>query len=172
MNTGKVGLTPIDTPAVTVAPFHDVERARELVVSQWGDDAIIIGCKAHRTDEMSLIAATHPDGDVLGVGYYKILPQVVQIGAIIVVGQGNAGVGSALFEAIVAQARLAGARMLRAVVTNDNVEAMRFYQKKGMRFVSLFPGIADAFRAYRPGLRPMGRHGIPCRDIIELEMDL
>jgi RimJ/RimL family protein N-acetyltransferase len=167
-----VNVVQIDRPAVIIAPFHDVEKARALVIAEWGDDAIIIGCKANRTDEMSLIAATRADGALLGVGYYNTLPQVAQIGAIIVTGPEGAGVGSALFDAIVTQARQLNARKLRAVVTNDNFEAMRFYQRKGMRFVSLFPGIGEAFRAYRPGLRPMGRHGIPCRDIMELEMDL
>jgi RimJ/RimL family protein N-acetyltransferase len=157
---------------VVIAPFSDVGKARELVIAEWGDDAIIIGCKANRTEDMKLIAATRADGEVLGVGYYNMLPQTAQIGAIIVTGPEGAGVGSALFDAVVDEARAVNAKKLRAVVTNDNFEAMRFYQKKGMRFVSLFPGIGEAFRAYRPGLRPMGRHGIPCRDIIELEMDL
>ena len=49
---------------------------------------------------------------------------------------------------------------------------MRFYQRQGMRFMTLFAGGTDAFRAFRPGLRVMGQHGIPCRDVIELEIDL
>ncbi len=63
-------------------------------------------------------------------------------------------------------------RKIRACTSNDNLDAMRFYQKRGMRLLSLYPGAVDAFRAMRPGLIRVGHHGIPVRDMIELDLDL
>ncbi|MCX7324460.1 MAG: hypothetical protein NTZ14_08510 [Hyphomicrobiales bacterium] len=63
-------------------------------------------------------------------------------------------------------------KKLRAITTNDNVEAMRFFQKRGMRFMTRFAGGVDACRAFRPGIHRVGQHGIICCDVLELEMDL
>ena len=41
-----------------------------------------------------------------------------------------------------------------------------------MRFMSRFPGGVDADLAFKPGLTEYGFHGIVCRDVFELELDL
>ena len=72
---------------------------------------------------------------------------------------------------------VAGARRctrLWVVTTNDNVDALRFYQRRGFRLARL----AAAGRSTRAGetLKPeiptSGAHGIPLRDELELEMEL
>jgi GNAT superfamily N-acetyltransferase len=158
--------------AMSIAPFAELDIARELVKRNWGADALVIGGKVRPVDDMALLAAHDSNGVLLGVAYYILTDAIALLGAIIVTEAGSGGVGSALFDAVAAQSRQRGLRKLRAVTTNDNFEAMRFYQKRGMRFMILFPGGMDAFRAFKPNLISQGRHGIPCRDMLELEMDL
>jgi len=69
-------------------------------------------------------------------------------------------------------AAAAGCTRLWLVTTNDNVEALRFYQKQGFRLVALYPNALEASRRLEPDLPLVGRHGIPLRDEIELEMRL
>lgn len=157
--------------ALTVGPSTDYETARQMVIDQWGDDAVVIAGRAHRTAEMTLLSAQRADGSIAGMACYRINGAVALLGAMMVRGARN-GVGSALFEGVLAKAREAQAKKLRAITTNDNFEAMRFYQKHGMRFMTLFAGGVDAYRAFRPGIRRIGNHGIVCRDVLELEMDL
>jgi N-acetylglutamate synthase-like GNAT family acetyltransferase len=157
-----------------IAETGDVEMGRRLVVHAWGDDAIIILGRPHRVAEMTLLAATDPDGKLLGMAYYRLNNATALLGAIVICPDATShrGIGGALFDAVRDVARAAGMKKLRACTTNDNFEAMRFYQKRGLRFETLYPRVADAFRAFRPGLRLEGEHGIPRRDILELEMDL
>jgi len=84
-----------------------------------------------------------------------------------------AGTGTALLDAVLGIARGAGCARLWLVTTNDNVEALRFYQRRGFRLAALRPGAVDASRAaLKPGIPPSGFFGIPIRDELELEFVL
>lgn len=87
------------------------------------------------------------------------------------VTDGGRGMGTALFNAVADEARAQTVKRLRAITTND-FEAMAFFKKRGMRFMSMFPGGVDACRAFKPGLKEFGFHGIVCRDVFELALDL
>jgi GNAT superfamily N-acetyltransferase len=83
------------------------------------------------------------------------------------------GVGTALMEAVVDAARHAGCRRLWLVTTNDNVDAMRFYQRRGFRLAELRPGAVDESRAtLKPSIPEVGDHGIGIHDEIVLERRL
>jgi ribosomal protein S18 acetylase RimI-like enzyme len=79
------------------------------------------------------------------------------------------GAGTALLEALVAAA--AGCARIWAVTTNDNLEALRFYQRRGFRLVALRAGaVDDARRLLKPQIGAVGEFGIPIRDELELEL--
>ena len=83
------------------------------------------------------------------------------------------GVGSALLAEVRATARAAGCRRLWVVTTNDNLDALRFYQRRGFRLTALRPGAVDYSRELlKPEIPRTGAHQIPLRDELELEMDL
>lgn len=80
------------------------------------------------------------------------------------------GIGSALLRSIVY--RLEGFEVLRLTTTNDNLDALRFYQRRGFRLQALRPGAVDAARAYKPTISAVGEHGIPIRDELDLTLQL
>ena len=81
------------------------------------------------------------------------------------------GTGTALIEAIETLARDAGCTRLWLITTNDNVDALRFYQRRGFRLAKLHAGAVDDARArLKPGIPRVGDHGIPLRDELELEL--
>jgi DNA-3-methyladenine glycosylase I len=82
------------------------------------------------------------------------------------------GIGTALIEAVKTTASAAGCRRLWLITTNDNLHALRFYQKRGFRLVAVHPGAVDAARKLKPEIPPIGNDGIPIRDEIELEIVL
>ena len=87
--------------------------------------------------------------------------------------ESRAGVGSALLSALERAATAAGCRCLFVVTTNDNLDALRFYQRRGFRLATLRPGAVDAARErLKPELPAAGDHGIPLRDELELEKEL
>jgi len=57
------------------------------------------------------------------------------------------------------------------VTTNDNVDALRFYQRRGFHISAVRPGAVDHARTHlKPTIPSTGSHGIPIRDEIELTL--
>ena len=84
-----------------------------------------------------------------------------------------AGTGSALVAAVRELARQAGCSVLWVVTTNDNVDALRFYQRRGFRLARLRTGAVDeSRRTLKPEIPETGAYGVPLRDEIELELDI
>jgi ribosomal protein S18 acetylase RimI-like enzyme len=81
----------------------------------------------------------------------------------------NRGVGTALIEALASRLRAEGVSILRVTTTNDNLNALRFYQRRGFRLKALRPGGVDEARSLKPSIPAVGEYGIPIRDEVELE---
>ena len=83
------------------------------------------------------------------------------------------GVGTALLAEVEQIARAAGCTRLWLITTNDNVDALRFYQRRGFRLAALRPGAVDDSRArLKPEIPEVGDHGIALRDELELEQPI
>ena len=80
------------------------------------------------------------------------------------------GAGTALIEAAGQLARRQGCARLWVITTNDNVDALRFYQRRGFCLVGVHRGAVDRSRAsLKPEIPAAGAYRIPLRDEIELE---
>jgi len=58
------------------------------------------------------------------------------------------------------------------VTTNDNLAALRFYQRRNFNLVKIYPNAIRFVRKLKPGIPLIGNDGIPLRDEIELERKL
>jgi ribosomal protein S18 acetylase RimI-like enzyme len=81
----------------------------------------------------------------------------------------NQGVGGTLLEQAAEAAKAAGATSQWLVTTNDNLDALRLYQRHGYRLAALHPGAVDDARRLKPTLPQLGQHGIPLHDELVLE---
>ena len=80
------------------------------------------------------------------------------------------GAGTALVEAAARLARRQGCARLWVITTNDNVDALRFYQRRGFCLVTVHRGAVDRSRAsLKPEIPAVSAYEIPLRDEIELE---
>lgn len=85
----------------------------------------------------------------------------------------NRGIGSALLRAAAEKAKQSGCGRLWMVTTNDNVHAIRFYQRFGMELKAVRIGAMDQARAgLKPSIPLVGMDGIPIRHEFEFEMIL
>jgi GNAT superfamily N-acetyltransferase len=77
------------------------------------------------------------------------------------------GVGSALLNRFLS---MASGRRVWLVTTNDNLDALRFYQRRGFAISEFRRGaVDDARRTLKPQIASVGDFGIPMRDELELE---
>jgi N-acetylglutamate synthase-like GNAT family acetyltransferase len=83
------------------------------------------------------------------------------------------GAGTALIEAVEQLAVQQRRTRLWLITTNDNVDALRFYQRRGFCLVCVHRGAVDQSRAsLKPEIPLVGNYGIPLRDELDLEKQL
>jgi ribosomal protein S18 acetylase RimI-like enzyme len=110
---------------------------------------------------------------LLGVATYQIAGERAELAVIAVASDHRLlGLGSSLIEAVAVTARSNGVRELWLVTTNDNLDALRLYQRRGFRLTTLHAGAVDRARALKPEISAMGDYGIPIRDELVLTLDL
>ncbi len=80
------------------------------------------------------------------------------------------GAGTALIEELASRCGHMGRRAIVVTTTNDNLDALRFYQRRGFRLTALRPGaLEDARARLKPSIPTEGDYGIYKRDELELE---
>ena len=74
------------------------------------------------------------------------------------------GVGTLLLNAVIGSALEQGIRRLMVRTSNDNLDAFRFYQRRGFRIEKIVTGAIDEERKLRPEIPMLGEYGIPIHD--------
>ena len=83
------------------------------------------------------------------------------------------GTGTALLDGALRLAASLEFRRIWLITTNDNTDALRFYQRRGFRLARLHRGAVDRSRAtLKPTIPEVAANGIPIRDELELELVL
>ena len=84
----------------------------------------------------------------------------------------NRGIGTALINSAIEIARNHRCRKVVVITTNDNLEALRFYQKRDLIWCA-FAAMPSLFsRKLKPSIPEIGENGIPIRHELELEYAL
>jgi DNA-3-methyladenine glycosylase I len=81
----------------------------------------------------------------------------------------DSGAGTALLDALKEAARAENYRRLWLITTNDNLNALRFYQQRGFALVAVYRDAIAETRKQKPQIPVLGQDRIPVRDEIELE---
>jgi GNAT superfamily N-acetyltransferase len=82
------------------------------------------------------------------------------------------GLGTALIEAVKPIARETGCMRLWLITTNDNIHAIRWYQKRGFTIAAVHVNALEESRKLKPEIPLFGNEGLPLRDEFEFEMSL
>lgn len=82
------------------------------------------------------------------------------------------GIGESLLNQLEAEARAKGCKKIKCVVANDNLNALRFLQKREFRLAELRAGAIEERRKQGASVPLKGDNGIPLRDELVLEKKL
>lgn len=83
----------------------------------------------------------------------------------------NQGIGTKLLDRVKEAARRDGCTTVWLMTTNDNTQAIRFYQKRGFVISAIRTNVMEEQRKLKP-IPLLGNDGIPIRDEIELEISV
>ena len=110
------------------------------------------------------------DGDeIIGLITYRLLEKEMEILSLDSL-QGHQGIGTALLDKVIGTAKEIGDERIKLITTNDNLPALRFYQKRGFDLVHIYRNALDRARKIKPEIPRIGMDGIPLKHEIELEL--
>lgn len=156
-------------PAFHLRPLAGDDRAwvKQSIAEQWGAEIVVVHGAVYTPHELPGFVAIQAE-DKVGLITYHFdgnSCEVVSLDSLCP----SIGIGTALIDAVKLVARQAGCKRLWLITTNDNLHALRFYQKRGFVLVAVYPNALEASRKIKPEIPWVGNDGIPLRDEIELE---
>jgi GNAT superfamily N-acetyltransferase len=136
---------------------------RRVVLEQWGLPVVSVSGAHDPSGYPSFVA--EEGGERVGVVTYLLGDGECEVVTLNSLREGR-GVGSALLEAVSGVAAENQAR-LWLITTNENIRAIRFYQRRGMEMVALHRDFVDTVRQAKPDVDTGGSEGIRFRHAIE-----
>jgi GNAT superfamily N-acetyltransferase len=161
---------PIESLPLEVRPptAQDSTWVRQDIAQDWGDTIVVAHGKVYHPHALPGFVAILK-GVRVGLLTYSLEDESCEIVTINSTKPGI-GIGTRLLKAVTQMAREAGCKRLWLMTTNDHLDAMRFYQKRGFMLVGVQRQAVDAARMLSPGIPLIGNDQIPLHDEIELEM--
>ena len=139
----------------------------EVLLENWASNVIVTRGISYQADLLSGFIAEH-DGNRIGLLTFNINEDELEIITLNAIVEGK-GVGTALLEEVENLAKKKKCTRIWLITTNDNVDALRFYQMKGYEIKSVHRYAIEDSRKIKPSLPVVGKYGIPIRDEIEME---
>ena len=156
--------------AVRAARDDDRAAIEERLRESWRSTTIVSRGKSRDASRLPALLAVRGD-DIVGLATFEVEGGECELVSIEAFHR-QQGIGSALLMQVAHEARKRGCRRLWLITTNDNVDALRFYQRRGMRLVAVHRGAVDQARRIKPAISLAGDYGIPIHDELELELRL
>ena len=147
----------------------DADWIAQFITERWGAEFVAAHYEVYHCRNLPGFVAIDGE-DKVGLLTYTIVAgncEVVSLDSL----QPCVGIGTGLIDAVKQAAVKSGCKRLWLVTTNDNMNALRFYQKRGFALVKINRNAIEFARKLKP-VPLTGADGIPLRDEIELEMIL
>ncbi|RLP90090.1 GNAT family N-acetyltransferase [Micromonospora sp. BL4] len=136
---------------------------------EWGGPYVIAHDTRYDLRTLPTLAAVDGAGAVVGALAHRVDAEGLEVVSVVAAVSGG-GVGTALLSAATATAAAAGLTRVWLITSNDNLRALRFYQRRGMRLVRVDRGAVDRARLLKPEIPLVGEDGIPLHDEVVLEL--
>lgn len=144
------------------------EEALSFIAAQWGGLTMILRGQVIDMTKAKGVCA-YLDGALVGLATYQIEHEALELTSLDSLAE-NRGIGTGLIQRIISIAKKAGCICVQLITTNDNMNALLFYQKRGFDMVRINRNALDLSRKLKPSIPIIGENGIPLRHEIEMEL--
>jgi len=142
-------------------------KINRFLNEKWGSTIIVSKGRIHRLENLSGYFVMENE-EIVGLITYFIENaecEIVTLDSLIE----NMGIGSRLIENVNVAAKKNNCERVWLITTNDNVKAIRFYQKRGFNIKAVHVDAIENSRKIKPEIPLLGCDGIPIRHEIEFE---
>ena len=152
--------------ALTVREILEQDRAwlRGFLQHRWGGDTLLTRGKEHKVASASGFLATEGQ-KIVGVLTYADDGEHCEVLTLDALEPGR-GIGRLLVDALM-ESREVG-EVITVVTSNDNLDALGFYQRIGFQLTAVLPEAINNARLTKPSIPTVSKRGIPIRDELVL----
>ncbi|MBN2228557.1 MAG: GNAT family N-acetyltransferase [Candidatus Thorarchaeota archaeon] len=157
---------------ITIRPTQeeDCDWVTGILIDNWASNIVVTRGISYEADRLpGLIAEI--GGKPVGLLTYSIKKSELEIITMNALEKGK-GVGTALIDEVEKIAKRNECHRIWLITTNDNIDAIRFYQRRGFEIAKVHRYAIEESRKLKPQLPSVGKYGIPIRDEIEMERNL
>ena len=141
-------------------------KIKSFFIEQWGSREMVISSGIYECDTLNgFFLEEH--GQIIGLITYWVQANEVEIISLDSLKEGK-GIGSKLLEKVEDFAKQSNFKVVSLLTTNDNLNALKFYQKRGYRITEIIQNAVNEARNLKPSIPLMGSEGIPLHDELKL----
>lgn len=146
------------------------EKVMSFFKEHWGSSEMVISTGIYQYENLDgfIYEENH---QIIGWITYIIRNDEIEIIFLDSIQEGK-GIGSVLWEKVENLAKQNKIKTISLVTTNDNLEALKFYQKRGYRITAIIPNAVKKARNIKPFIPLIGYDGIPINDELVLKKTL
>jgi len=137
----------------------------------WGSPQMVISSGIFQCDELDGYVMLDEGNRIVGLITYIMKDaecEIISIDSMIE----NKGIGTTLMNQVEQLAAENHCKLMKLVTTNDNMQALAFYQKRGFHLTKLLVNAVAKAREIKPEIPLVANNGIPIRDEIVLTKSL
>jgi len=149
---------------------HNREEVAAFIERHWGSRTIMSSGKAYLPHQEYAILE-RDQAQIASLVTFRIDGLELEVLTLNSLHEGR-GSGTKLMLAVLDEARRRAVTKVWLTTTNDNLEAIRFYQRLGFRMTQVRVGAVDQARKIKPQIPLIGREGIGIHDEIVMELAL
>ena len=162
----------MDEHKIEISELNEKDRlpVSRLIAESWGSILSVSKGKIHDTSRLPGFVC-RVENKIAGVLTYNIEQaecEIVTLDCKI----SNKGLGTKLINKVIDKAREKQCKRIWLITTNDNVNAIRFYQKRGFEWVGFYKNAIVKSRLLKPEIPEFGYDDIPIKHEIEFELKL
>ena len=140
------------------------------IIRGWGSEILISRGKIYSANNLEGII-TCVDKNIAGVCLYYINSYECEI-VLLDVSKQKIGIGTALIKKTLEIAKNESCKKIWLTTSNDNIDAIKFYQRRGFCIANIHVKGMQEARKIKPEIPLIGNYDIPIRDEFEFEIQL
>ncbi|WP_329763428.1 GNAT family N-acetyltransferase [Bacillus nitratireducens] len=143
------------------------ETIRVFMCENWGSSMMVSRGRAHQLEQLPGFIALKNDR-IVGIITCEVLKNMCEIVSLDSFEEGN-GIGTELVDCVLQMARENECEKVWLITTNDNMNALRFYQKRNFIMTNLYMDAVKEARKIKKEIPFIGYGNIAILHEIQLE---
>ncbi len=156
--------------SLRLTTHNDTAQIKELMNKYWGGEPLVIRAQNYYPSKLEGIFALNKD-EIIGFLFFDVQDEYCEI-VVFEVLKKFQGVGTRMLEKLKDITKNKDCNRIFLMTNNDNLDALRFYQRRGFQICAIHIDSVKESRKLKPGIPMTGEYNIPLRDEIDLELKL